>query len=121
MPRLTDPWFECEFYSNATANSHRLQGQTIEGSQGIFLSCPCCYGTTEPVGDKRPHHLMIPFANPRNAPQLPDDHGPTSRDGKTHPRWMMIGNGLHDLTLTPSVDVGKDSCWHGHITNGEVT
>lgn len=31
----------------------------------------------------------------------------------------MSGNSLEDLTVTPSVDVGNDSCWH--ITNGEIT
>jgi hypothetical protein len=32
----------------------------------------------------------------------------------------MDGTGLSDLTLSPSVDVGEPSCWHGFIRNGEV-
>lgn len=113
--RLTDPWFEAEFYGNASAHTHHRQGDNIEGAQGILLFCPCGYGTD------RAHGLMIPFANPRNAPLPPRDHGPCTRNNSDeHPRWTMSGSGLHDLTLTPSVDVGNDSCWHGFITNGEV-
>jgi hypothetical protein len=62
---------------------------------------------------------MIPFANPRNAPAVPADHGPQSKlnpDGP-RPRWIMSGTSLEDLTLTPSIDTG---CWHEYITLGEV-
>ncbi len=117
IARLTDPWFEAEFYSHATGTSHRRQGLSIEGAQGLFLFCPCRYGQTEHA-----HCLIIPFANPRNAPPVPADHGPTSRDGSYRPRWTMTGTGLGDLTLTPSVDVGSlPACWHGFITAGVVT
>ncbi len=114
--RLTDPWFEAEFYGNATESSLRRQGADIEGAQGVVLFCPCSYGT-----DEGAHGLLIPFDNPRNAPALPPKHGPTSRHNPTwHPRWTMTGTGLSDLTLTPSVDVGDPSCWHGFITQGEI-
>jgi hypothetical protein len=113
--QLTDPWFEAEFYGNANdRGGHVRQGSNIEGAQGVVMYCPCCYGR-----DEGAHGLSIPFANPRNAPPLPANYGPTSRDG-WRPRWQMSGTGLHDLTLTPSVDVGTDSCWHGFITKGEV-
>ncbi len=122
MPRLTDAWFDAEFYGEATAKTYRLQGVNIEGAQGLFLWCPCGFGKPAfPLEGARPHGVMIPFANPRNAPQLPEDHGPTNKGGTKHPRWTMSGTGLGDLTLTPSVDVGNDSCWHGSITNGELT
>lgn len=115
--RLTDPWFEAEFYGNATATGYRRQGAQIEGAQGLVMYCPCCYGK-----DDGAHGLIIPFANPRNAPQLPANHGPTARGNPSlHPRWAMSGTGLGDLTLTPSVDVGEPSCWHGFITSGVVT
>lgn len=115
--RLTDEWFEAEFYGKATEMSYWRQGANIEGAQGIFLWCPCAYGNNE-----RAHGLIIPFANPRNAPALPPGHGPHSRHDSTHhPRWTMSGTSLGDLTLTPSVDVGTPSCWHGWITNGAVT
>lgn len=122
MADLGDPWFEAQFYGAATATTHRdLDG--IEGAQGIQFWCPCGYGKAEyPLDGARPHAVMVPFANPRNAPQLPPDHGPTSRDDAAHhPRWTMTGTGISDLTLAPSVDVGNPGCWHGFVTNGVVT
>jgi hypothetical protein len=119
---LTDPWFEAEFYGQATQYSYRLQGASIEGAQGLFLWCPCGYGQAQyPLSGPRPHGLLVPFANPRNAPALPAEHGPVGHSGE-HPRWTMAGSGLADLTLAPSVDVGApQSCWHGFIRNGEVS
>lgn len=129
MARLTDPWFGAEFYGQAAGDGFTPQGPIIEGAQGLFLWCPC--GFTDPryqVPDGgRPHGLIVPFANPRNAPAVPADHGPCSSRDRTgpRPRWQMSGTGLGDLTLTPSVAVGGGSaespeCWHGFITNGEV-
>jgi hypothetical protein len=132
MPRLIDPWFDAEFYgsvkpcdADGRGGSWRHQGDVIEGAQGLFLWCPCGFGRPGfPPDGARPHGLIIPFSNPRNAPPVPADHGPFGKDKKTRPRWTMSGSCLNDLTLTPSVDVlgGKDmaSCWHGFITNGEV-
>jgi hypothetical protein len=132
MARLTDPWFEAEFYGNADSESYRLQGATIEGAQGLFLWCPCGYGKVDVKGKERypldlslnkgrPHGVLVPFANPRNAPTLPPEHGPHSRGDKSvHPRWHMEGSSLEDLTLTPSIAVGDPECWHGFITSGEV-
>jgi hypothetical protein len=123
IARLTDPWFKAWFYGNVQAADANGRGEsfhrqpTIDGAQGIVLYCPCGYGKP----DEHAHDLLIPFANPRNAPPCPESHGPFSRDGKTRPRWTMTGTGLDDLTLTPSVDVGKTSCWHGFITDGVVT
>lgn len=128
--KLTDPWFEAEFYGNVfenrpcdgvncsvvsphTHSGYSRQGSNIDGAQGLFLYCPCGYGSN------KAHGLLIPFSNPRNAPPVPASHGPEGRDGK-RPRWTMSGSGLHDLTLTPSVAVGEPECWHGFITGGDV-
>lgn len=119
MPRLDDPWFEAEFYGQATADSHVRQGLRLDGAQGLFLYCPCRYGQTDGA-----HTLLVPFANPRGAPPPPPDHGPTNTaPSKPRPRWTLDQNstGLGDLSLSPSVDVGSDHCWHGFITSGEVT
>jgi len=122
MANLTDPWFEAEFYGNVTPSGWRRQGPQIEGAQGLFLWCPCGYGKAEyPEAGGRPHGLIVPFANPRNAPALPPNHGPVSSvDGEPHPRWEMHGTGLHDLTIHPSIAVGKPECWHSFIQNGVV-
>ena len=115
--RLTDPWFEAEFIGRANEQGgFTRQGVAIDGAQGVFLWCPCAFGH-----DEHAHGLVIPFANPRGAPACPENFGPKSRDGSHRPRWNMIGDSLDTLTLTPSVDVGTPSCWHGFITLGEVT
>jgi hypothetical protein len=122
--RLTDPWFAAEFYGEADERGgFTLQGSRIDGAQGLWMWCPC--GFHDPkyrtVDGGRPHAIMVPFATPRGAPALPPNHGPVGRDGSTHPRWQMTGTGLEDLTVAPSVAVGKDpECWHGWIQGGEV-
>lgn len=136
--RLTDPWFDAEFYGEvAPSGTLRLKHEdgspmAFAESQGLFLWCPCGYGLLDKDGKERypldlsrnlgrPHGLLVPFANPPSGVQLPADHGPLSRDGASHPRWTVSGTGLLDLTLTPSIAVGKDrECWHGFITTGEV-
>ncbi len=122
MARLTDEWFDASFYGEASALGHRYL-PSIEGAQGVQFWCPCGYGKAEfPLEGGRPHAVMVPFSNPRNAPELPADHGPHSRsDPNHHPRWTMAGTSLEDLTTTPSVAVGTPECWHGYITNGEVS
>ena len=141
---LTDPWFEAEFYGgvfenrpcsetdpscchsvNHLTSGYRRQGGNIEGAQGIFLYSPCSFGVDKGIETRSwrtsyrgAHGLLIPFSNPRNAPNVPDGHGPQSRDGKRRPRWTMSGTGLADLSLTPSVAVGEPECWHGYITSG---
>ena len=136
--RLTDPWFEAEFYGEVNADTWRQNHEdgspmTFKESQGLFLWCPCGYGALDKDGKERypldlslnlgrPHGVIVPFANPPSGVSLPADHGPVSRDGKSHPRWTVSGTGLHDLTITPSIAVGKDpECWHGFVRNGEVT
>ena len=116
IARLVDPWFEAEFGGNdSPSGGWRRQGATIDGAQLLFLWCPCAYGH-----DARAHGLIVPFANPRGAPVPDHNFGIRARDGITKTRWQMTGTGLTDLTLSPSVDVGEPSCWHGHIVDGEV-
>lgn len=115
---LTDPWFEAEFYGQVTSKGLRRQGARIEGAQGLFLWCPCRFGASAGA-----HGLIVPFANPRNAPQVPPDHGP-HRPGNPQgprPRWRMSGTSLRDLTLAPSIAVSQPECWHGFIRNGAVS
>lgn len=117
IARLTDPWFEAEFGGKGTERgSFTRQGGVIDGAQLLFLWCPCAFGK-----DSRAHGLIVPFANPRNASIVQANFGITGRDGKTKTRWNIArGTGLSDLTLTPSIDVGEPSCWHGYIVSGEV-
>ena len=121
---LTDPWFEAEFFGRCEDNGrHYDQGANIEGAQGVEFWCPCGYGKPEyPLDGARPHRVMVPFANPRNAPPVPPNFGPTRRKQRpeepdTRCRWQMSGDDFATLTLSPSVDVG---CWHGFIERGIV-
>lgn len=122
MPALTDLWFDAQFLGEMTVTGHKyIDG--IDGAQGIFFWCPCGFGKPEfPLDGGRPHGVIVPFRNPRNAPQLAPDVGPHSRNNPdAHPRWTVSGTGLADLTLSPSIDVGAPgSCWHGFITDGQV-
>lgn len=120
---LTDPWFDAKFYGRVSAKGEMWHLDGIEGAQGVQLWCPCGFGKPEyPLTGGRPHGLLVPFANPRNAPLLPDNHGPlrTGDPNAPRPRWAMTGTGLADLSCSPSVAVGSPECWHGFLTNGEV-
>lgn len=131
--RLTDPWFAAGFLWDATDSGSfktdfdhqrfdRPKGRpTLAGAQGLVLWCPCGYGKPEyPLDGGRPHAIEIPFANPQGVVVVPANFGPTDRSGNK-PRWSVSGTSLDDLTISPSVDVNAPSCWHGFITNGEVT
>lgn len=137
--RLTDPWFEAHFYGEVKHDGEWRIAHDDDSpmrfaeSQGVFFWCPCGYGLLDKYGHEvypldlnlnrgRPHGVLIPFANPPSGIALPPDHGPVSPDGTSHPRWTVAGSTLEDLTITPSIAVGHNpECWHGFITNGEVS
>lgn len=123
---LTDPWYDAKFYGRVGEGGEGYSWYltSIEGAQGVQLWCPCGYGKPEyPLKGGRPHAIKVPFANPRNALELPANHGPISTHDPAgpRPRWQMSGTSLEDLTLSPSIAVGKPECWHGFITKGQVT
>jgi hypothetical protein len=120
MPRLDDPWFEAQFIKNTTRAGLTFTDQ-LDGADGVWFWCPCGYGKPEyPLDGGRPHAVMVSFSNPRGCGQAPDDAGSQSRNGGPS-RWMMSGTGVADLTLSPSVDVGTPSCWHGFVQDGVVS
>ena len=126
--KLTDTWFKAHFYGDI-GEDESFRTLTPSGdpwpfstSQGLWLWCPCGYGKPEfPLDGPRPHAILVPFSNPPSGVPVPDNHGCFGRDGKTRPRWTVSGTGLNNLTIKPSIAVGKDpECWHGFITNGEI-
>jgi hypothetical protein len=136
---LIDPWFDAGFIRDAQEDGgyrvHHENGEPIKFSeaQGLYLWCPCGYGARDKDGSLefpldlslnhgRPHGLLIPFSNPPSGIAVPANFGPVDKNtGTTHPRWQVVsGSGLSDLTLAPSIDVGKPSCWHGFIQSGVV-
>lgn len=78
----------------------------LADAQGIMFLCPHCFrANAGPVGT---HSILVWFAG-RGAPEI---YTPA-------PRWAFSGTGMDDLTLQPSISVS--GCWHGFVTNGEVT
>jgi hypothetical protein len=64
--------------------------------------------------------VIVSFANPIHTKVAPPGSGSSDRHGKPT-RWMVTGNDLSDLSLSPSIDVGDPACWHGFITGGVVS
>lgn len=121
IARLSDPWFAVRFMTKTTAKEW-YHHDTLEGADGIEFWCPCGYGKPEfPLEGARPHGVIVSFANPRGVPPAPADAGSQSRNGGPS-RWTLANEstGVDNLTLTPSIAVGRPECWHGYITNGEV-
>lgn len=87
---------------------------SVEGAQGLLFICPKCQN----------HSVICWFANPRNAPTVPDDAFPGPG------RWTLAGDTIDTLSLHPSVDLSKINdkhpahpgrCyWHGWVANGEA-
>lgn len=133
---LSHEWFGAMFYGCVTDTGHRRRYEdgrpiSFDEAQGLRLWCPCGYGAIGANGAElypldltlnhgRPHGLLVPFADRG----LPPNHGPLGRDNVTHPRWQIVnGTSIADLTLSPSIAVGPadNECWHGFITNGQVS
>lgn len=71
----------------------------------LEFDCPCgC-----------PHPVIVSIANPL-------DGGPPFDAEANRPRWQRTGDDFDTLTLTPSIQrIAPARCWHGFVTNGEVT
>lgn len=92
--RLTD----CDPVLVRYGTESLLHVSTLEEADGLLLySCPCGAG-----------HALLCWRRGR----VPADAEPGPG------RWDFSGSDLHDLTLSPSVNLG---CWHGFVRNGEVT
>lgn len=35
--------------------------------------------------------------------------------------WTISGKDFNTMTVQPSIDASRSGCWHGFITNGEIT
>jgi hypothetical protein len=88
----------------------RRTPEGVSGQIGVTFDCPV---------HRRAHKCFVPFVNPI-------DGGPP--EVRKH-LWQRTGDTFETLTLTPSVDYTKydngtlrdASCWHGFITNGDVS
>lgn len=104
-------------------NAFRLL-DSVEGAQGVMFQCPkCSAGKEKGEEDGRrfvvgAHSVICWFANPRNAPRVPDDADP--KPG----RWNFSGDTLDTLTFTgpgaASVLLTGGCDWHGFVVNGDA-
>lgn len=113
--KLTDLKPKFIYYDNALS-------YTMDEPVGVTFDCPKC------IGENR-HRVFVYFAT------LDEVGKPLSFTRKVglrdEPVWARSGNGFHDMTLRPSVVAWRRTppptreamiqCWHGFITNGEVT
>ena len=85
------------------ARMHKREAvTTLSEAQGIRFVCPGNNGQRQ-----NGYAICLPF-RARGAPA--DENGGI--------QWDVTGSGMHDLTLSPSVNVV--GVWHGFIRNGEA-
>lgn len=99
----------CPTERRTEMRERQIEVATLAEAQGLRMQCPVC----------RDHGLAVAFAGRG----VLDHHGSQNRDGKPS-RWQVSGTGFDDLTLKPSIDLTgpvRPNCWHGFITNGDVT
>ena len=77
----------------------------FEQAEGILFLCPGCFKKNGgPVGT---HSLIIYFHSTKNPVMLKG--------------WKMLGTGMSDLTLFPSILILNEECrWHGFVRDGEI-
>lgn len=86
---------------------------SLAEAQGIEIDCPVC------KGPGKSHRIHVPFKDRG----ILDHQGTHDSNGRPT-RWSIVsGTWFTDLTLSPSIDCTKSNpkCWHGFITNGEIT
>lgn len=103
MMKLTD--LSPEFMRTLDDADHRMCACSFEAAQGVMFLCPACFKKNG--GEVGTHEILVWFADKG----VHESWSPT-------PRWVMTGTGMHDLTLSPSIDV--KGCWHGFIRQGEI-
>lgn len=68
------------------------------------------------------HSICVLFSNPPDGgpAHLNDEQAPGNNGGN---RWNRTGTSFDGLGLSPSVDCTQTDahCWHGFVTNGQVT
>ena len=101
----------CPWKQITGPREYTIEVPTLPEAQGVRFECPKCTAAGGQI-----HSCVVTFEGRGVAPE----QGCHNKEGKPT-RWNVSGNGLHDLTTTPSVLLEGGCCWHGFITNGEVT
>jgi hypothetical protein len=96
---------EAEFVARLTERSWG-DVATLQEAGGIKFLCPKCFDANGgPIGT----HLIIVWFEGKPVPE---------GTYKADPRWGVTGTSLHDLTLSPSINVIGGCGWHGWVKNG---
>lgn len=83
--------------------------ESLGDAQGLRFLCPKCFAANNgPVGA---HGILCWFSH-RGVPD-----GEVPGPG----RWAVVGGGIADLTLAPSILLSTGCEWHGYVTRGRVT
>lgn len=91
--------------------THRRVEGLAEAHLIRFL-CPLCF--EQNGGAAGTHMVIVPFAN-RGCPTVP------MRNRAGDPVWWQVaGTGLHDLVLTPSVQLLGGCNWHGFVGSSGI-
>jgi hypothetical protein len=85
---------------------------------GISFACPVCSQWGAELAGA--HAVSVLFVNPVDG-GMPLDADPAARGDNGGKRWTRTGSTFADLSLSPSINVGPDRCWHGHVLGGVVT
>lgn len=117
LTELDPHWVLISRWDDANGTQHFTLGDASKRhGGGISFRCPVHWKHCSACGQSLPtaHRIVVWFENPIDG--LPPE-------ALVPHRWVRTGETFETLTLTPSVNVqvADPSCWHGFITNGEVT
>ncbi len=97
---------EAQFLRWSDESTFHFQDE-FAGAQSIMFLCPGCYARNG--GAVGTHSILVSFEGAGVPPEY-----------DRNPRWVVSGTGLDDLTLSPSISLGRTpGCgWHGFIQHG---
>lgn len=105
---LEPRWCNGSQWTDATGTIHFLpydSATTPRHGMGMTFLCPKHLN----------HRLGIYFENPVDG--LP----PQDKIAHVEHRWNRTGETFDVMTVAPSINAEIVGCWHGFITNGEIT
>ena len=118
LTELDPHWVAIHRWDDANGTQHFPAYGPPEGKRigGISFMCPVHSKHCEACHQLLPesHRLVVWFENPADG--LPPEATATHR-------WTRSGETFEAMNLMPSINaqVADPTCWHGFITNGEIS